>query len=182
MASVQPRPDDDAPDPPGPRGLPDPPRLRIERRFWGAGPRLVLASVVFAGIVAELARRVPALKIAPQPPECLRDAGWVLIGMAAGLWIVVIRQVRTAYDDDRLLTSGLFAFVRHPIYSAFIFLDCTAVVLIAWSWPMLVLPFFAYGVYRLLIGGEEARLAREFGAAYADYRRRVPALIPRFRS
>jgi protein-S-isoprenylcysteine O-methyltransferase Ste14 len=174
MASARPQPDD-LPE------RPDPPQARHERRFWGAGPRLVLVSLAFAVVVAELQALFPALMITAHRPVAARDVGWVLLALAAGLWLVVIRQVRIAYDEDRLITSGLFAHVRHPIYSAFIFLDATAVALLAWSWPMLALPFVTYGVYRLLIGGEEARLEREFGSAYADYRERVPALVPRFR-
>ncbi len=80
-----------------------------------------------------------------------------------------------------MLTTGIFARVRHPIYADFIFLTCPAVVLVAWAWPMLALPFVAYGLYRLFIGGEEARLIEEFGAAYTAYRERVPALVPRLR-
>jgi protein-S-isoprenylcysteine O-methyltransferase Ste14 len=150
------------------------------RRFWGAGPRIVTLTVVAAVALAELERRVPGLRFGRRPPVA-RALGQLLLVASLVVWFLVIGQVRRAYARGQMLTTGIFAYVRNPIYADFIFLTCPAVVLVAWAWPMLALPFVAYGFYRLFIGGEEARLAQEFGAPYAAYRERVPALLPRLR-
>jgi hypothetical protein len=68
--------------------------------------------------------------------------------------------------------------VRHPIYSAFIFLQCPGLILWLWGWPALVLPFAAYVLYRSAVGREEERLREHFGPLYEAYRRQVPALVP----
>lgn len=148
-------------------------------RFFGAGPRIVTVTLLVAVALSTLAQRRAGLLISPQRPAVATILGWCLLVLSLALWVFVIVQVRAAWEDGALLTDGVFAHVRHPIYAAFIFLTCPAVALLAWSWPMLALPFVAYAVYRGSIGGEEARLAARFGPAYAAYRGRVPALVPR---
>ncbi len=77
--------------------------------------------------------------------------------------------------DEELITQGLHRFVRHPLYlGAHMILwggatDGFGLVTAAWGWLYLV------------IGArfEEKTLSALHGEAYEDYRRRVPALIPR---
>jgi methanethiol S-methyltransferase len=76
-----------------------------------------------------------------------------------------------------MITNGLYARVRHPLYTcALIFLWLTPVM----SWNVLA---FNLGASAYLIVGayffEEPRLLDEFGAAYALYQKRVPMLAPR---
>jgi len=75
-----------------------------------------------------------------------------------------------------LVVSGLYRWVRHPLYSAgLVFLWLT-------PWMTTSMLAFCFGAtLYILIGSafEERRLLAEFGQAYADYRRRVPRLIPR---
>ncbi len=82
--------------------------------------------------------------------------------------------------DHELIRHGPFAQVRHPIYSALLgLLIATALCLALW-WALPA----AAAVY--LIGTqwrtsrEERLLTEMFGDAYADYRKQVPWLIPRF--
>lgn len=77
----------------------------------------------------------------------------------------------------RLWTSGLYARVRHPLYT---------LTLAAWIFtPMMSLDrlvfvagmsaYLAFGIRR-----EERRMTAEFGEAYTRYRSRTPMLIPCF--
>lgn len=88
-----------------------------------------------------------------------------------------LRQLVEAVPGEppALVVRGLYRWVRHPLYSAGL--------LFLWLTPLMtssILVFnFAMSVY-ILIGSvfEERRLLTEFGAAYVDYQRRVPRLIP----
>ncbi|TVQ34558.1 MAG: isoprenylcysteine carboxylmethyltransferase family protein [Geminicoccaceae bacterium] len=78
---------------------------------------------------------------------------------------------------EPLITDGLHGRIRHPLYAgAHLFL-----------WSLVHDPFSLatalWGSLYLIIGTwfEERRLHRLYGETYADYCRRVPALIPRFR-
>ncbi len=75
----------------------------------------------------------------------------------------------------RLVTGGLYRYVRHPLYLAGLIIIWLTPVL-TWNLLAMVLGLTAY----IFIGihFEERKLLLEFGEAYAEYRRRTPMLIP----
>ena len=82
-------------------------------------------------------------------------------------------------DAHELVQTGPFAQVRHPIYSALLgLLLATGLALsTAWLTALAALVYLAGTYWRAL--REEALLRAHFGAAYDDYARRVPRLLPR---
>lgn len=88
-----------------------------------------------------------------------------------------IRQLFAPEDVDppRLVTGGLYRYVRHPLYTAgllFIWLN----PLMTWNLLALNLGLTAY----IVVGAyfEERKLEREFGEAYRVYKQKTPMLIP----
>lgn len=77
-----------------------------------------------------------------------------------------------------LATSGPYAFLRHPQYSAFLLIMLGFLV----QWPTLItlamFPVLAF-MYARLARREEAEVAAEFGEEYARYTARTPGFIPR---
>jgi protein-S-isoprenylcysteine O-methyltransferase Ste14 len=145
----------------------------------GVGPAIVLLTLAYIVVATLVARAVPAASAAVLHHGWEQVLGRVLLVSAAVLYVPTITRVRRAAEQERLITDGLFAHVRNPIYALFIFLVCPAVALVAGTWVVLATPFVAYGLYRLLIPREEAGLRARFGEAYEAYRRRVPGLVPR---
>ena len=105
---------------------------------------------------------------------------------AAGLLFAVWARVHigrnwsgivTIKEGHELITSGPYALVRHPIYTglslAFIgsavargeWRGVLAVVLVVWS-------------FWVKLKFEERWMRQQFGQAYDEYSRRVPALVP----
>jgi len=80
-------------------------------------------------------------------------------------------------QDHELIERGPYRHVRHPIYTGLLlaFLG-TAVALGEWR-GLLALAIVAVSFWRKL-RLEERWLGEQFGAPYADYMRRVKALIP----
>lgn len=77
--------------------------------------------------------------------------------------------------DAELVTSGPYAYVRHPIYSGFLLGALgSCFVSIWWVIPLLLL--FVYFVYSAKT--EEKIMTNEFPAAYPDYMKRTKMLIP----
>lgn len=110
--------------------------------------------------------------------------GAALLALLAGvlqtgaLAFIGLRQL-TAPDatQEKLVVSGLYRWVRHPLYSAsFVLLWLTPQM--TWNTLALNLGLSAY----LWIGSifEERKLEEQFGAAYADYRQRTPRILPKF--
>ncbi len=77
---------------------------------------------------------------------------------------------------DHLVTSGLYSWVRHPIYT-FTLLMLALMPYMTTSWLGLTLGSLIYILAAIPL--EERKLVAEFGQAYRDYQKRVPALIPR---
>jgi hypothetical protein len=81
-------------------------------------------------------------------------------------------------NDQRLVTTGIRARVRHPIYLAHL---CE---MLAWSlgtglavcW---LLTAFAIATGAVMIRMEDAELEKRFGEQYTQYRNHVPAVLPR---
>jgi protein-S-isoprenylcysteine O-methyltransferase Ste14 len=119
----------------------------------------------------------------PSPWSYLMIAGElmsVLLLFAAAsqtdmLAFVGLRQLTEEQGKSGLVISGLYRFVRHPLY--------TFTLLILWLSPSVTLNtfvvFVALTIY-VLIGTvfEERKLLREFGQEYASYKSVTPMLIP----
>lgn len=95
-------------------------------------------------------------------------AGYVLLSKG---W----RQVHGA--GRRVITGGLYAYVRHPQYTG-LFLVITGFLV---QWPTLLTVLMAsilLYAYLRLARSEERYMLKQFGEQYADYMRRVPAFFP----
>jgi protein-S-isoprenylcysteine O-methyltransferase Ste14 len=100
-----------------------------------------------------------------------------LAGLLLFLWsLISFRQsFRVGIDadhPDRLITDGVFAFSRNPIYVAF------AIILIGEffifpNWIGLIYLVAATWLFHRQVLREEEYLGGHYGQAYAEYRRRV---------
>lgn len=88
-----------------------------------------------------------------------------------------LRQLLLPEDTSppRLVTGGLYRYVRHPLYTAGLVLIWLLPIL-TWNLLALNLGLTAY----IFIGAyfEERKLLLEFGDSYAEYRQHTPMLIP----
>ena len=82
------------------------------------------------------------------------------------------------FADHKLLTSGPYAVVRHPMYLGF-FLAVFGGLLLYQTWTM-VLFVLCSPVFVRRARREEEVLVLEFGDEYEAYRQAVPAFFPRF--
>lgn len=78
--------------------------------------------------------------------------------------------------DGELVTGGIYAFIRHPLYASLILLGF-AWALIWRSWPVLGLALVQAIFLDAKARCEERYMIARF-SGYADYRRRVKRLIP----
>lgn len=83
------------------------------------------------------------------------------------------------FAGQQLIVHGPYAFVRHPMYSGLI-LAAFGSLLIYGTWTALFYACFTPFIV-LRARQEEAALAAEFGEQLQEYRRRVPAFLPRLK-
>ena len=105
--------------------------------------------------------------------------GYAIVFYGATMVAEGWRAIHRARQEGRLVTDGVYARVRHPQYTGlFIILFGEGIV----HWPTVV-SVVAFPVivaaYTALARREERQVIEQFGDAYRDYMRRVPAFIPR---
>lgn len=105
--------------------------------------------------------------------------GLLIVGfLQTGVWSFLGFRQLVAGDGKggtRLEVRGLYRYVRHPLY--------TAGLLFIWMTPVMtinVLALYLGLTIYIVIGAylEEGRLVQEFGAAYEDYKKGTPMLVP----
>lgn len=97
-----------------------------------------------------------------------------------GFWLISVAWYRlhAAQKVNALAKDGPYAYVRHPQYDGFILIMLGFLV----QWPTLLtlamFPVLTY-MYVRLARSEERDAIAQFGDAYRDYMREVPAFLPR---
>ncbi|HUZ13590.1 MAG TPA: isoprenylcysteine carboxylmethyltransferase family protein [Caulobacteraceae bacterium] len=144
-----------------------------------------LPTVIGYGLIAFAARaRVTGAPLWPLSPA----AGWALVVcQAAGFCFTWWARIHlgslwsgsvTRKQDHRVIDTGPYRLVRHPIYTGLLFSTVVWAVQIAEPAALLGVAF-AILAFWLKARLEERFLARELGQdAYAAYRRRTPMLVP----
>lgn len=141
---------------------------------------LILPPVYFAvaiTLMVGLHRFLPLI-IWVEPP--VTYLGWLPFFLAIGAVLAVNRQFKRAdttikpfEDSSALVSDGLFAYSRNPIYLAMV-VGLLGIFLVLGSLsPLVLLPPFIYIIRTRFIAAEERMLEDAFGDAYRDYKTRV---------
>lgn len=131
---------------------------------------------------------VPFLLVALIAPAHLTVTNWIIGGalVVLGEWIrmsgvaaagTVTR--RRSRDVQRLVTYGIFGWVRNPLYvgNFFIWMGFVVISGVLWFLPLAIVIFAVE--YTLIVSYEEGVLESIFGQEYLDYKRTTPRWIPR---
>jgi protein-S-isoprenylcysteine O-methyltransferase Ste14 len=129
----------------------------------------------------------PALRFAEYPLRigplvagvmCFVIGLWLFYRSHADLgtnWSITL-EVR---EGHRLITQGVYRWVRHPMYSA-LALYSVGQALVIPNWVAGLSNLIAFAVLLALrIGAEERMMAQQFGNEYTAYTARTKRLIPR---
>lgn len=112
---------------------------------------------------------------------------WLFVGLAivlildaAFLWLAAVRisKINEKIENNQLETEGVYALVRHPIYSAWLQI-CTALILFSQNILLLILPVIFWIVLSIVISKtEEKWLKEKFGNDYELYAQNTNRLVP----
>ena len=104
----------------------------------------------------------------------------ILLGVILWIQAVFSQKMVKAIKDNILLTKGVYAVVRNPIYSAFFFVF-TGMLLIEANLWLLVLPILYWFYMTILLKLTEEKWLKEvFGEKYIEYCARVNRVFPWF--
>ncbi|MBE6835194.1 MAG: isoprenylcysteine carboxylmethyltransferase family protein [Ruminococcaceae bacterium] len=103
---------------------------------------------------------------------------FILGGVAVWISAVIIAKIDDGIKSNTLVTHGIYAYCRNPIYTAVTFVNVGALLIANNLW-LLILPF-GYWVFLtvLMKHTEEKWLLDMFGRQYTDYCKTVNRCIP----
>ena len=110
--------------------------------------------------------------------------GWALVMIISNVMIVIgIIWISRGWEQvyrsgGELVTTGIYTRMRHPQYSGIILAAAGFLI----QWPtlltLILFPFVVTMYYRLAMR-EERDVEEKFKAEYPDYRKHVPAFVPK---
>jgi protein-S-isoprenylcysteine O-methyltransferase Ste14 len=138
-----------------------------------------VVSLIFAAGMWALAHVTPMLPM-PRLARLISAAAVLAIGAAVAIGgVVSFRLAKTTVNPLKpetsasLVSTGIYSFTRNPMYLGM------ALVLVAWAvflssaWCLVGPALFMLYITRFQIAPEERVLDRLFGAAFAEYKKRV---------
>ena len=106
--------------------------------------------------------------------------GYAIVFSGATLVADGWRRIHRARREEKLMTDGVYARMRHPQYTG-LFLIVFGEGIVHWPTIVSVIAFPVIVLaYTLLSRREERQMLDKFGDEYREYQRRVPMFIPRF--
>lgn len=139
------------------------------RELVGSGDKIALATLPAVLIGLTLNVLYPSVFGVGGPARLVR---WLSVPpLAAGVviwaWCVVLLLVHVPRHE--LITSGPYAWVKHPLYTGVALLVLPSLGLLLDSWVGVPLGAALYAASRRFAPEEERTLARSFGAAWEAY-------------
>lgn len=142
---------------------------------WLIPPVLVLLCLA---LMTALDKWAPITPIFANKATTLLGLALIFLGVSITLIIVytfikVETNLHVFKDPDKLVTTGLFALTRNPIYLGFVMILIGAAILFN-SYSTLIGPLIFFLVANFwYIPYEEQAAFNQFGQAYTDYRKKV---------
>ena len=147
----------------------------------GVGPLYVITIILMTviSIILSATRFIPVITFT--------NMRWIfiligilcfIIGITLWLKAVIIDRLDTHIIKNELVTTGVYAYVRNPVYSAFMFV-CTGVLMIYGNIVLLLLPIIYWGFMTILMKSTEEKWLEDlYGQEYIQYLQRVNRCIP----
>lgn len=150
---------------------------------FGIGPYYA-GAVSFLTVIALVLNHFALLPVVQVPLTLIpaRILAVLCVLSAALLWFnaVVTMNITKHIRENKLVTTGAYAWVRNPIYSAIMLVMWG---LLLWCGNLLLLipaPFYHLLMTVMVKATEEQWLTDRYGSDYLDYCRRVNRCIPWF--
>lgn len=149
--------------------------------MFGVGPYLVgtIAVITIFSIIASFYKIIPVYNLI-QLNIVFEVLGILSIIFGVGLWLsaVVNSRVGDNIKKNNLVTTGVYAYVAHPIYACFLFL-AIGLILISNNILLFILPILFWVLFTIvLIKTEEKWLIDKYGDEYIKYLKKVNRFIP----
>jgi protein-S-isoprenylcysteine O-methyltransferase Ste14 len=167
------------------------PEQRLEQRMWIVWIPLVIAWAVLPYLAATRSHPLLAVPELARLDPAFSALRWGAAACAVLCLVATIdcwrrmgknwRMAVTPHERTELVTTGLYAYLRHPIYALSILLMLCSAAIVA-TVPMLAVAAIHVALMVLKALNEERFLLATHGDAYRRYSRRTGRFFPRLRA
>jgi len=148
---------------------------------YGVGPYLIAPMFVVSimGVILSYYNMIPVYKI--------DSLYWLFIGLAVVilldaifLWYAAVKisDISKNIENNKLVSDGVYALVRHPIYSAWLQISI-AIILFSQNIYLFILPIIFWIILSIALARtEEKWLTDKFGNDYVLYAQTTNRFVP----
>ena len=150
---------------------------------WGIGPVYVITIIIITIVtmLLQLKGSIITYKFIDDLFAIIVGIAFIVLGIILWISAVVFSKLTKKIKSNFLITTGVFAYVRNPIYSAFMFI-CTGVIITLNNLVLLIIPILYWALLTiLLINTEEKWLRKLYKDEYDRYCKTVNRCIPMIR-
>lgn len=147
-------------------------------RIFGAGPRGFLISLALLALAWQLesAAGLPSITAS-------HFARWMVfvLTVVGSILLVVwsLKSLPPAARAKKLVTTGAYRYLRHPLYAAFLSCFNFGLAVLLNNWIYIIWAVLLHGLWHLNIGSEEKLMRREFPKDYVEYCKTTGRFVPR---
>jgi protein-S-isoprenylcysteine O-methyltransferase Ste14 len=135
----------------------------------GSGDRIALFTAPFLVVGVFLNVAFPSWFAVGGPPVALRVTSAAVLAAGVAIWAWCVALIVTRVPRGALITSGPYAVVKHPLYTAVALLVLPWLGVLLNTWLGVAVGMAMYAGSRIYAPAEELALSKTFGAAWARY-------------
>lgn len=139
----------------------------------GSGDKIMLFTLPFLIIGLILTNLFPFLFNIVNPPLILKAISIILLIPGVTIWIWSVILILIKIPQKKLITSGPYSIVKHPLYTAVALLVLPWIGILLNTWLGVFIGLALYTGSRIFSAEEEKKLSKTFGTAWDDYSRKV---------
>jgi protein-S-isoprenylcysteine O-methyltransferase Ste14 len=135
----------------------------------GSGDRIMLLTLPFLIVGVILNILFPSAFSVGGLSTALKVISVIMLTFGVAIWIWSVVLILTEVPQGKLITTGPYALVKHPLYTAVALLVLPAVGFLLDTWLGVVVGGVLYVGSRIFSPEEEKELSKAFGATWDEY-------------
>jgi protein-S-isoprenylcysteine O-methyltransferase Ste14 len=139
----------------------------------GSGDKIGLFTLPFLLLGVILNRKRPSFFRVGGPPMVVKVIALLMLLPGVTMWIWSVLLIVTNVPQNKLITNGPYALMKHPLYTSVALLVLPSIGFLLNTWLGGVIGIILYTGSRLFAPEEEALLSKTFGPTWEEYRKQV---------
>jgi protein-S-isoprenylcysteine O-methyltransferase Ste14 len=147
--------------------------------IWGVGPRIMFPGYSILFVLSGIPIKISIQKITGIPGLYITGLSSILIIVGILFLAIGNFQIKEAMKTKKLVTTGLFSYIRNPMYISHLFFIMPGICLLTNNAITFCSVISTLIIFYALISKEEKDLEEYFGSEYKQYRNNVGRLLPK---